>query len=376
GTDAVRFALAISAAPGTDIAFSEEKVDSYRAFANKIWNAGRFILMNLRKLPEPMKDQLAAGLEPAAGLGFDAVAAPERLALADRWIFSRLLTVTREMNEALANFRFHEAAYTIYHFFWHEFCDWYVEWVKPEITKTAEEDGPSLRSGQALSAAPDDKAPAAWLNLTRVFEAALHLLHPFMPFITEELWHQLPHAERRPSISLQSFSLVSDRVSDPVAEREFQTLQELIVAARNAKAEMGLQTQRPSAQVACEKPHDLELFRIHQETILRLAGLEALNFTSERPAAGTPDLRHVSASTDLRLFHEAKIDHHAERQRSERDKEKIEKALASAKAQLENRAFLSRAPRDVVRGVEHRHAELSEQYRKVVEALRRLGSGE
>ena len=368
GTDAVRFALAISAAPGTDIAFSEEKVESYRAFANKIWNAGRFILMNLRKLPEPMKDQVAAGLEPAAGLGFDAVAAPERLALADRWIFSRLLTVTREMNEALANFRFHEAAYTIYHFFWHEFCDWYVEWVKPEITKTAEELG--------LNVAPDGKVPAAWLNLTRVFEAALHLLHPFMPFITEELWHQLPHAERSPSISLQSFGLVSDRVSDPVAEREFQTLEELIVAARNAKAEMGLQTQRPSAQVACEKPHDLELFRAHQQTILRLAGLEALNFTSERLAAGTPDLRHVSSSTDLRLFHATKIDVDAERQRLEREKEKIGKALASAKAQLENQAFISRAPRDVVRGVEHRHAELSEQYRKVVESLRRLGSGE
>jgi valyl-tRNA synthetase len=377
GTDAVRFALAISAAPGTDIAFSEEKVDSYRAFANKIWNAGRFILMNLRKLPEPMKDQLAAGLEPATGLGFDAVAVPERLALADRWIFSRLLTVTREMNDALANFRFHEAAYTIYHFFWHELCDWYVEWVKPEISKVVGESSLSLRSGQALSAAPDDKAPPAWLNLTRVFEAALHLLHPFMPFITEELWHQLPRPTLRgqSSISLQSFSLVSDRVSDPVAEREFQTLQELIVAVRNAKAEMGLQTQRPSAQVACEKPHDLELFRAHQETILRLAGLEASNFTSGRPAAGTPDLRHVSASTDLRLFHEAKIDVHAERQRLEREEEKIQKALTSAKAQLQNQAFISRAPRDVVRGVEHRYAELSEQYRKVVESLRRLGIG-
>jgi len=398
GTDAVRFSLAISAAPGTDIAFSYDKVESYCAFANKIWNAGRFILMNLRKLPEPMKDQLAAALEPAAGLGFDAVAAPEHLALADRWIFSRLLTVTREVNEALATYRFHEAAYTIYHFFWHEFCDWYVEWVKPEITKAVAEPAlsaakepalsaakepalsaakePALSAAKepALSAAKGDKAPAAWLNLVRVFEAALHLLHPFMPFITEELWHQLPHAGRKPSISLEAFSLVSDRVSDPVSEREFQTLQELIVAARNAKAEWGLQTQRPSAQVASEKLRDLELFRAHQETILRLAGLEALNFTAERPAAGAPDVRHLNTSTDLRLFHEARIDHHAERQRLEREKEKIEKSLASAKAQLENQAFINRAPRDVVRGVEHRHAELSDQYRKVVESLQRLGS--
>ena len=385
GTDAARFALAISAAPGTDIAFSVEKVESYRAFANKIWNAGRFILMNLRKLPEAMKDRLGAGLEPAAGLGFDAVAAPARLALADRWIFSRLFAVTREMNEALENFRFHEAAYTIYHFFWHDFCDWYLEWVKPEIAGSAgvtpaldpESDATTEKqAGRPRSqGGKEDAALAAWLNLTRVFEAALHLLHPFMPFITEELWHQLPHAERQPSISLQSFSLVSGRVSDPVAEREFQTVQELVVAARNAMAEMGLQKQHPSAQVACARPHDLELFRAHQETIVRLANLTALNFVEGRLAAGTPDLRHVSASTDLRLFHEAHIDHQAERQRLEREEGKLKSALASAKAQLANEAFINRAPREVVRGVEHRHAELSEQYRKVVESLERLGTG-
>ena len=180
GTDAVRFALAISAAPGTDIAFSEDKVESYRAFANKIWNAGRFILMNLQKMPEALRAQLAQALEPIPGLGFEPVAAPEHLALADRWIFSRLATVTREMEEALKDYRFHEAAFKIYHFFWHEFCDWYVEWVKPEITRPAE----------------GEKVPPAWINLARVFEASLHLLHPFMPFITEELWHLLPQRER------------------------------------------------------------------------------------------------------------------------------------------------------------------------------------
>ena len=96
-------------------------------------------------------------------------------------MFSRLAAVTREMEEALADYRFHEAAFKIYHFFWHEFCDWYVEWVKPEITRPAE--------GQ--------KVPPVWMNLARVFEASLHLLHPFMPFITEELWHLLPQRERR-----------------------------------------------------------------------------------------------------------------------------------------------------------------------------------
>ncbi len=367
GTDAVRFALAISAAPGTDIAFSVDKIEANRAFANKIWNAGRFILMNLSRTagPENLRGQLGAALQPLPGLGFDAAVAPAHLALADRWIFSRLLAVTREMNEALASYRFHEAAYTIYHFFWHEFCDWYLEWVKPEITKAADDGKSAL--------------PAAWINLTRVFQAALHLLHPFMPFITEELWHQLARPRREPSISLASFSLVSDRVSDPVSEKQFETIQELIVATRNAKAEMGLQKQKPAAQVASEDLRLLELFREHQETILRLAGLEGLNFTRGRlvPQGGTGGIRRVNAAVDLRLFHDEPAtwrDVEAERSRLQREKQKLEQQIVQVRKQLDSQEFRSRAPQDVVRATEHRHAELAERHRKVVESLGRLGT--
>jgi valyl-tRNA synthetase len=360
GTDAVRFALAISAAPGTDIAFSDDKVESYRAFANKIWNAGRFILINLQKLPDAPKGQLAQAIEPIAGLGFEAAASPERLALADRWIFSRLLSVTREMNNALAGYRFHEAAYTIYHFFWHEFCDWYVEWVKPEITRPAE----------------GTRTPPAWINLARAFEAALHLLHPFMPFITEELWHQLPRAGRQPSLSLTGFSLVSDRMADPVSESQFHAIRELIVAARNAKAEMGLQTQKPSVQVACPDLRLVELFRAHQETIVRLAGLEALNFTQQALPADATGIRQAGAGVDLRLFHEKPVDRQAQRVRLEREKARLEQQLSQVEKQLNNEAFRSRAPQEVVRALERRHLELSAQHRKVLEQLQKLSSGD
>ena len=355
GTDAVRFALAISAAPGTDIAFSYDKVESYRAFANKIWNAGRFILMNLQKLPEHLRDKLAAALQPLPGLGFEPVAGPEHLALADSWIFSRLATVSREMNEALSSYRFHEAAFKVYHFFWHEFCDWYLEWVKPEITATLE----------------GERLPPAWVNLARIFEASLHLLHPFLPFITEELWHQLPRAAQEPSLSLTPFSLVSERVADPVSEKQFQTVQELVVAARNAKAEMGLQNQKPSAQVSSDDLRVLELFRAQQETMLRLAGLKALNFTRGRMATNASGVR-VTSTFDLRLFHEEPMDREGERSRLQKEREKLERQLAQVKKQLENQEFLSRAPRDVVRGVEHRHSELNVHYHKVLESLERL----
>ena len=373
GTDAVRFALAISAAPGTDIGFSEEKIDSYRRFANKIWNAGRFILMNLQKLPEPWHDQLAEALRPVPELGFSAVTSLEYLALADRWVFSRLQAVSRKVDEALADYRFHEAAYEVYHFFWHEICDWYLEWVKPEITRGY--DGA--------------KVPPAWINLARVFESALHLLHPFMPFITEELWRRLPHVGppplsplrseegikgwwRETSISLTGFNLVSARAADPISERQFELIQDLIVSLRNAKAEMGLQKVKPSAQVGCEDLRWLELFRSHLETILRLSAFQALSFTRERLEATARDVRG-GPIFDLRIFHEEPADQEAERSRLKKEKEKLERALAQVKAQLENREFLDRAPREVVRGVEHRHSDLSDRYTKVVESLEGLG---
>jgi valyl-tRNA synthetase len=356
GTDAVRFALAISAAPGTDIAFSEDKVESYRAFANKIWNAGRFILMNLQKLPEKMQSNLGAALAPTPELGLEPMKGPASLELADRWIFSRLSAVTREINEALGTYRFHEAAHTIYHFFWHEFCDWYVEWVKPEITAPP----------------ADDKLPPAWVNLARVFNAALHLLHPFMPFITEELWSRLPGGEKLASLSLAAFTLTNDRVRDPVSEKQFETVQELIVTVRNAKAEMGLQKEKPSAQVASEDLRLLELFRANQETILRLGAFQALNFTRGRMSADTVGAR-VAPHFDVRVFHEVEIDRDAERARLLKEKEKLEKGLAGVRKQLENQDFMSRAPQEVVRNTEMRHAELTAQLRRTLESLERLG---
>jgi valyl-tRNA synthetase len=380
GTDAVRFALAISAAPGTDIAFSVEKIESYRAFANKIWNAGRFILMNLEKLPEPWHDQLRETLRPVPDLGFSAVPSLESLALADRWVFSRLQAVSRKVDEALAEYRFHEAAYEVYHFFWHEICDWYLEWVKPEITRPC--DGA--------------RVPPAWTNLARVFESALHLLHPFMPFITEELWQRLPRAGRESSVSLTGFKLVSERTADPVSEKQFELIQDLIVSLRNAKAELGLQKVRPSAQVGCEDLRWLELFRSHQETILRLSAYQALNFTRERLEATAPGVRggstgsgglrrsmasgRLTASTGsgslpvfaLRVFHEQPVDQDAELARLEKEKDKTEQALAQVQKQLDNENFMARAPQEVVRGVTRRRAELAEHLRKILESLERF----
>ena len=353
GTDAVRFALAISAAPGTDIAFSYDKIESYRAFANKIWNAGRFILMNLQKLELEFRKRVAAATETAAKDGFEALPADPVMALADQWMFSRLATVTREVEEALTDYRFHEASFKVYHFFWHEFCDWYLEWIKPEITE--------------MPGAED--SCNSWTNLLLVFETALHMLHPFMPFITEELWHRLPNRTEEASISVTPFALISQAAVNPGAEEGFENIRSLVVAARNAKAEAGLQKEKVAARLASEDAAILDLFNTHQQTILRLAGLESLEVVSGRLEAGT----HVTSEFEFQLIYEKQIDHEAERSRLSKEKDKLEAALARVNKQLENRNFLERAPEEVVRKTENQRTDLDTQLQKVVESLERLG---
>ena len=197
---------------------------------------------------------------------------------------------------------------------------------------------------------------------------------------TEEGWRESPLLceegikgwWRGNSISLMGFNLVSERAADPISERQFELIQDLIVSLRNAKAEMGLQKVKPSAQVGCEDLRVLELFRSHLETILRLSAFQALNFTRERLEATAAGVR-AGPVFALRVFLDEPVDHEVERSRLKKEKEKLEQALVQVQAQLENREFLDRAPREVVRGVEHRHSELNDHYRKVVESLERLG---
>src|SRR5208283_4460950 len=151
-----------------------------------------------------------------------------------------------------------------------------------------------------------------------------------------------------------------------------EKIQELVVTARNAKAEMGLQNQKPSLQVAAEDLRLLEIFRTHQDTILRLGALQALHLTRGRLGAEAPDVRS-GPSFDLRILHEEKVDHEAERARLRKEKQKLEQQLAQVRAQLGNQDFLVRAPKEIVRGAEHRQKELDEHLRKVLESLERLG---
>src|SRR5579862_7095730 len=217
GTDATRFTLAAMAAPGTDIAFNESRTEGYRAFANKIWNAARFMFMNV----ERTGTSAAVALDRSKAALSGGIAGFSAAALEDRWILSRFNRVTREVNEALASYRFHEAANRIYDFFWGEFCDWYLELIKPRLNS---EDG---------------EAKIACSNLVQLFEASLRLLHPVMPFITEEIWQAAYEgAAPQKSIALASFPQGEERQIDLKAEIEMAILQDLIVNVRNIRAEL------------------------------------------------------------------------------------------------------------------------------------------
>ena len=359
GTDALRFTLAIKAAPGTDIALSEDAVLGYRAFANKIWNAARFVFVNLEKF------------QSATGMSIEELAAPQVRAtvpypagdavnLADRWIFSRLAEAIATVDDALENFRFHEAAHVLYHFFWGDFCDWYIEWVKP-----------------AMADADRNVALPAWRNLFAVFEAALRLLHPFMPFLTEELWHRLPqHAPEKDknarSIALQPFPRPAPQWSDPDAEEEVKLLQEVIVAARNVRAELKLD---PKRQVAADFAPASAIVRAvienNRAVILRLAGLSDLRFSRAKLEPTSGPVRST-AQFDLRIAYGQGAELGAEVARLRKEKERLARDLESKQNRLADKAFRSRAPAEIVRQLEATFAERQLEFDKLAERLAQL----
>jgi len=334
GTDAMRFCLASMAAPGTDIILSDDRLASARNFANKIWNAARFLFMNLDKFEQ-------------GGTTLEELAAPKvranapyayrgEVPLADAWLFKRLRVKTSSVNHALKNYRFHEAAQDIYQFFWGDFCDWYIEWVKPE-----------------LQSSDRDRAIVAWRNLFAAFDAALRLLHPFMPFLTEELWHQLPQETAAQSIALDVYPESTAEGEDLYPLEQFAMLQGIIVALRNIRADMKLDPKKkvPAAIFGLNQMTRNAIARSKTE-IVRLAALTELEI-SDRPL--TLEGGGIRSTSEYEVgipYAGETVDIAAEIARLRKEIEGLEKAIASKEKQLGDATFRSRAPEKIVRGME------------------------
>jgi valyl-tRNA synthetase len=369
GTDATRFTLAAMAAPGTDIAFSESRTDGYRAFANKIWNAARFMFMNVDRAEQAgvLKQQeflkgLEAGLRPApagsetrphTGLaGFKAIT------LEDHWILSRFHRVTKDVNDAWQTYRFHEAANRIYDFFWGDFCDWYIELVKPRL---ASEPGVEKAS-----------VGIACGNLVSLFEASLRLLHPVMPFITEEIWHAV-YDSKPPlkSIALAAYPQADEKQFDLAAETSMAIVQDLIVSVRNLRAELKVEQKlKVPIQVYTQDAEIKSLLDQNRGAIERLANVESLAFV-QNSLANLPGARST-ARFDVHVVYEKKIDVGAERERLKRELEQIEKEIANGQRQLSNEQFLAKAPAKVVGGMKKRAQELAVMQEKTRGKLEEL----
>ncbi|HUA16150.1 MAG TPA: valine--tRNA ligase [Verrucomicrobiae bacterium] len=359
GTDATRFTLAAMAAPGTDIAFNESRTEGYRAFANKIWNAARFMFMNLDRIglvweqpPSVVRPGQSPG-SPGAG-----IAHFHPQTLEDRWILSRFNRVAADVNDALATYRFHEAANRVYDFFWGEFCDWYLELIKPRLNF---EDG-----------ADKSAAQAACSNLVNLFEAALRLLHPIMPFITEEIWQAIYDGKPAvKSIALTAYPQADQKQFDLAAETEMAILQDLIVSVRNLRAELKVE---PKAKVPIEIfAHELgirTMIEHNRGALERLANVESIRFVEE--ALSNRVGARSTARFDVHVIYERKIDVAAECEKLKKELEKVERGITSGQRQLGNQQFLSKAPPSVVENLRKQQQELAVLKEKTLSKLKEL----
>ncbi len=364
GTDAVRFTLASMASPGTDIAFNVARTEGYRAFANKIWNAARFIFMNVDKAAEVgiSVDRSVLGAMPTVG---------EDAPLEARWIVAELHATAARVNESLANYRYDDAANAIYQFFWGSFCDWYLEIVKLRLNfETQPVRGPE----------------AALTTLVGVFEAALRLLSPFMPFLTEELWHAV--YEGKPperSIALTQYPQTSSYEGDSTrisfrhnydsTVLEMRVIQSVITALRSHRKDLGVpEKERVPAVIFCaEEDGSLTAGYMVEEANRQLCdALARVDLTLKMERAPVGVKARVEVGFTVVIQYEAKIDVAAERERLTRDIAKYEKGLAAAERQLGNEGFLAKAPAPVVEGLKKQAAEtkmLLDKARAALDAL-------
>ncbi len=346
GTDAVRFTLASMASPGTDIAFNEERTDGYRAFANKIWNAARFLFMNVERAREVGVTidltTLGAALQHVDGTPLET-----------RWILAKLSATCASVQTALAVYRFDDAANYIYQFFWGDFCDWYIEIVKLRL---------EFGEGADLVA-----AKASLTTLLAVFEAALRLLSPFMPFITEEIWHAFyGNAAPAKSIALTRYPRAEDMASDVASVVSMETMQQMIVTIRGLRKEIGVPEKESTPVRVFANSEIILLAGSNTDLLRRMARVSEVEFSA---TALSGEGTRSTADFDVAVVYERQIDVVAERERLTKDLAKFEKGLMAAEKQLGNEGFMSRAPAHIVEGLRKQAAETKMLYDKTKAAL-------
>ena len=335
GTDALRFTLAILAAQGRDIRLSEKKIESYRNFVNKIWNAARFVFMNL---------------EGYERLDFSS----EVLTLADRWILSRLNKTISDVLSALESYEFDKYASSLYNFTWHELCDWYIEMSKD-----------ALYGG-------DIKRRLVVQNIiVHIFDVLMRLLHPVMPFITEEVWQNLPISSDSESIMVSQFPKPDANWFDEDAEKKMAFIMDVTGAIRNVKADMGIPLTKKIKVIVESSGEEKALLEEYPQYVKQLAFVEEISVSENVKRPPKSAVRVVGDSSIYIPLGDI-IDFDKEKLRLQKELERLEKDLDRVNRKLSNKDFLTKAPPHVVEKEKSIKAELEEKRERLIEALRSI----
>jgi len=347
GADAFRFTLAALASPGMDISLSEGRLRGYRQFVNKIWNASRFVLLNI----------------PETTISRPEIPQVSSLGVAHRWILHRTSALSHDVQAALEEFRFDLASDRLYHFFWHEYADWYIELVKPQ-----------LQPG-------DQYNENALAVLLEVHDRILRMLHPFMPFVTEEIWQALPRRRDEgqapggegQTITLTSFPEPNSDWTDEAAVSTMTLVQEIVTTIRTTRSEWGVV---PSARVNVyiQGMDGKERNNVAEQStdVARLAGLSSLDFSDHVPR-DPETVRRVVRDFEIHIPLAGVVDREKEIQRIRRDLEKLVRQRESVEARLKNKAFVERADPEVVAEARVQERDLRERQGKLEQILLELG---
>ncbi|MBA3996153.1 MAG: valine--tRNA ligase [Candidatus Accumulibacter sp.] len=343
GTDALRFTFLSLASPGRDIKFDLSRCEGYRNFCNKLWNATRFVLMNVEG------HDLGIGQPDAAACGGSG---PLEFSFADRWIVSHLQQVESEVAQHFADYRFDLLAQAIYRFAWDEFCDWYLEIAKVQMNGGSEA-----------------QARATRRTLVRVLETVLRLAHPLIPFITEELWQAIaPIAGRKThdSIMQTAYPAAQAEKIDAASEAQVRQLKDLAYACRNLRGEMSLSPAQKVPLVASGDAAQLALFAPYLKALAKLAEIEIV---AEMPEDASAPIAVVG---ETRLMLKIEIDVAAEKERLAKEIARLEGEIVKAQAKLGNESFVARAPAAVVEQEKKRLADFAAMVDKLKPQLARL----
>jgi valyl-tRNA synthetase len=326
GTDALRFSLISITAQGQDVFLSKERFDQGRNFANKIWNASRFILMNLE--PTEIKTDLCEFTKK------------EQLSIINRWILSRFYSTLKEAQRNLDGYKFNEAANLLYSFFWHEFCDWYLEMIKPDIKK---------RENQVV--------------MYKLLEKFLRSIHPFMPFITEEVWQLLPHEGE--SVMLAPYPHIQTQLIDKKIEVKVGLLFEVITTIRNMRQDVEIPlTAKINVVIASgnrESRQMISELKCHIENLAKTGPLEI----REEYAHMKSSITAVVSDTHVTIPLEGLVDINKEKVKIEINIVNTQKAIHAKERMLANREFVKKAPPEIVEAEKTRLTELNETLKKL-----------